>query len=80
MLRRNVPHARPVLESLLTGRIALTPHMASTTCAPIFNVRIPLTNRGIVEEICCPNGVASPAGSDERCNLKFQALRPKIAV
>ena len=51
-----------MLESLLTGRIEVTPHMDSPTSAPIFDVRIPLTTRGVFEGICGAKAVASPAG------------------
>jgi site-specific DNA recombinase len=62
LLRRNVPFSRPVLEALLTGRIVVTPRPESTPRAASFDVRIPLTTRGIFEGICCPKGDTSPAG------------------
>ena len=62
LLRRNVPYSGPVLESLLAGRVAVRPREDSPTSAPVFDVRIPLTTRGIFEEICCPKGGTSPAG------------------
>ena len=62
LLRQNVAEARSVLQSLLTGRIEVTPHTDSPTSAPIFDVRIPLTTRGIFQGICGSQGVASPAG------------------
>jgi len=56
MLRRNVQEARPVLESLLSGRITVTPRDQGLE----FNVRIPLTTRAIFEGICGPQGDTSP--------------------
>ena len=58
LMRRNVEEARPVLESLLNGRIVITPNEDTG----MFKVRIPLTTRGIFEGICGPTGMASPAG------------------
>lgn len=62
LLRRNVAEARPVLETLLANRIVVNPHQDSPTRAPIFDVRIPLTIRGMFEGICGPQGVASLTG------------------
>jgi site-specific DNA recombinase len=61
LLRRNVAAARPVLETLLAGRVLVTPRMAGDDLE-LFDVRIPLTTRGILQEICVPKGVASPTG------------------
>jgi hypothetical protein len=61
LIRRNVSEARLVLETLLSGRIAVTPHATASMSTPIFDVRIPLTTRGIFE-ICGPKGVASLTG------------------
>jgi hypothetical protein len=51
-----VQEARPVLETLLNGRIVVTPDEHTG----MFNVRIPLTTRGIFEGICGSQGVTSP--------------------
>ena len=74
LIRQNVMEARPVLETLLAGRIAVTPRRDTPTKAATFDVRIPLTMSGLFEGICGPNGVASPGGFDESCNLKFQGF------
>ena len=62
LLRRNVAEARPVVELLLGGRVVVTPRQDSPRTAPVFDVRVPLSQRAIFEGICGPNGVASPAG------------------
>ena len=48
LLRRNVREARGVLTVLLAGRIGLTPQSFDRPKrAPIFDVTIPLTTRGL---------------------------------
>ena len=61
LLRRNVVQARPVLETLLAGRVIVTPRLVADQLEA-FDVRIPLTLRGIFEGIACPQAVASPTG------------------
>ncbi len=68
LLRQNVAAARPVIELLLAGRVVVTPRrrlpvvLRGGEDLAAFDVRIPLTTREIFEEICGPNGVASPTG------------------
>jgi site-specific DNA recombinase len=62
LLRGDVAAARPVLEILLAGRITVTPHQGSPTSAPICDVRIPLTTRGVFLGICGSEVDTSPAG------------------
>jgi hypothetical protein len=48
LLRRNVGNARPVIQTLLAGRIAVTPQaLDMPKTAPVFDVKIPLTTRGL---------------------------------
>lgn len=63
MLRRNVQQARPVLEALLAGRVVVTPQCDDEGAEVLaFDVRIPLTTRGIYEGMALPQGMASPTG------------------
>lgn len=61
LLRRNVAEARQVLEALLASRVVVTPRRVGEEVAA-FDVRIPLTTRGILEGLSVPNGMASPTG------------------
>lgn len=69
LLRRNVTEARPVLEVLLAGRVIVTPRLDGADLSG-FDVRIPLTTRGLVELVAgaetpanrCSQAVASPTG------------------
>ena len=51
LLRRNVTEARPVIEALLAGRVIVTPRLKADELQA-FDLRIPLTTRGIIQEIC----------------------------
>jgi site-specific DNA recombinase len=68
LLRRNAAEARPVLQTLLDGRIVVTPRTDATTPKRgtrgiAFDVQIPLTTRGLFEGVAdCPKAVASPPG------------------
>ena len=53
--------ARPVLETLLAGRVILTPRLDAGD-PHMYDVRIPLTTRGIIQEFYGSQGVASPTG------------------
>ena len=66
LLRSNVADACQVVETLLAGRIGITPHADSPT-APIVDVRIPLTLRGIFEGTCGSQWGTSPAGFGDFC-------------
>ena len=59
-LRRNPSEARRVLELLLAGRIVMTPIAG----ADAWRVQIPLSTRGLVDDVFCPQGVTSPTGID----------------
>jgi hypothetical protein len=61
LLRRNVAEARPVLETLLAGRVVVTPHVIAGELQK-YDVCIPLTTRAILQETCGSQGVASPTG------------------
>jgi hypothetical protein len=76
LLRSNINEARPVLESLLDGRIQITPRIDTPTHAPTFDVRIPLAMSGMFEGMCFPTGVASPAGTAQILRPEFRLFLP----